>query len=285
MLDHVAIADPTVPTEERDAAAARLQTDRQFRLLTRALSVADLTGAKSFPAAANAAQLRPSLAAWLNSPYVTQPSEDAAKALFRGRHISDAWTALPVAFLDPAAGDDVRTATTTVFAGTDVPWHLSALAVDMSRPRRDWSTDEGKETENALAASVDVTLEKAMLADLAAAAPAAVSTFSAAEQAVGTAWTTGADLILCSGADAPKIRRQYAAEDLFEDDRPVIMPTAGATTGTALVLASTALVAEASAPDWWMVDVPNILGNQVSVNRYGLAKSRVAGAVQKVTVA
>jgi len=131
---------------------------------------------------------------------------------------------------------------------------------------------------------VRVSLEAQLVASLTAAGVAA-ATLEAAECAVGVVWAAGPSLVLVSGEDAPKVRRAYAADFPDPADRPIIRPSAGCATGTALVIAGPGIRTEFGGVRWTVVDSPRVLGRDVLAYGYGRASVRIPGAVQLVTVA
>ncbi len=272
----VAARSHGIPGDVEDAVE-RLALARQAEIMRRAW--ADLTGVTptATPAGAPTTTINP--ATWLNSVYVTRVSG----ALGKGRMVANGWSDVPEAHLDPEMGEDVSAGTQAVMDGDEVPWHVAAIAFNVSRQRIDWALDDGIEVEHLMATSVDTRLEGALLADLAAVAPAAAS-FEAAEAAVGAAWAPGADLIVCAGVDRPAVVRAYALEQLDAADRPTVLSTAGAVPGTALVMASAAVRAEAYALEWLAAVEPRVLGKSVAALRYALAHPRIPGAVQAVTL-
>lgn len=260
---------------DRQQALTRLDLDRQAQALRRAY--ADLGGVQTY-APSTAPSIAPSPARWLNSPYVVP----ATGGLDRGRLIASGWSTVPAAHLDPAPGDDVSATVQSLLDGDEVPWHLAALALNVSRQRLDWAQDDGAETEQLMTASVETALETAMLADLVNGAAAAAS-FTAAEAAVG-ATGYAADLVIANPADVGTVRRAYAAELSDASTWPTMLATIGAPAGTAVVMASPLVRAEASALDWLVADEPGVLGKSLAALRYGLAAPRVAAAVATVPV-
>jgi hypothetical protein len=210
--------------------------------------------------------------------FLDEYAVDATAPLGPGRWLADAWTGIPPAVIDPAPGDEVGAATGATLPGGKVDWHVAALAVDVSEQVADWSVGGTRETENMLRMSVDTGLEETILADLTAGAPSAASV-AAALSAV--TWPTGADLVLVAGTDAPRVNADFAAAGQWPT--PVrVLATAGATPGTAVVLASGGVHVEASDVEWLTQTKPALLGQDVAALRYGLGNVRMTGAVVTV---
>jgi hypothetical protein len=132
--------------------------------------------------------------------------------------------------------------------------------------------------ENMLQMSVDAGLEEVIITDLTAGAPTAANV-SAALAAV--TWPTGADLVLVAAADAPGVNEDFAAAGQWPT--PVrVLATAGATPGTAVVLASGGVIVEASDVEWLTAVKPSLVGQDVAALRYGLGRPRMAGSVVTV---
>lgn len=278
LRDVATVLNPRSTTTDRDEAATRLDLHQQRQTLVR--QWADVREALGAADPVPAAPL-PNPCAWLNNAaYVARPTAPVG----RGRLMSTAWANLPAAFVDSPPGTDVSATSQAILAGDVRPWRSAGLAINASMQELAWSIDDGAEVEALIEAAVDLALERALLDDVAADAPTAAS-FAAAEESVGAAWTAGADLIVCAGQDRPKIIRAYAAEGIQPADRPTILATGGATAGTAVVMASGAVRAEATDRDELGVDEPGIMGRGLAVLRLGLAAVRVPGAVQLVEVA
>lgn len=191
-------------------------------------------------------------------------------------------TGIPDATLNPSFNNPIEGATLDL-TGDPLPWVLVGFGANVSRQRIDWAADKGAEAERIYRAAVDKGLERALLDNLAANAPTAAS-FEAAEIAAG-ATDYAADLVVVHPSDAPKVRRAYAtAFDGSDTLPPTILPTAGARTGTALVLAAPAVYLAASRVEWAATDRPREFGQDVVALRWGRAQVRIPGAVQKVAV-
>lgn len=201
--------------------------------------------------------------------------------MFAKTNAPGAWTSIPAVSLDPAAGDPI-TRVEGLTNTTALGWHTSAGVMFASMQSVDF-LDIGPELDRLVALAVDVTLEKALIADLATAAAAAAS-FNAAEVAVGVTGV-GADMIVCHPADRPKVIATYSTANVHPSDRPQIVPAAGSTIGTALVMGTPAVyMAVTDAPKVDAIEVANF-GVDLGYARAGQVRVRLAGAVQKVTVA
>ncbi|MBB1495893.1 hypothetical protein J4N02_08340 [Propioniciclava sp. MC1595] len=263
-------------TELDGAVAERLLRAEQFDRLTHATrAAANLTGLRPGSIAPTVEFVTP--ARWLAAyalPAAGLGPIDTIPAWGNG---------IPAATLNPGFDNPITGADLDV-AGDPLPWSLVGFGVNTSRQRFDWAADKGAESERLFLAAVHKGLEKALLDALAAAAPAAAS-FEAAEVAAG-ATDYAADLVVVNPQDAPKVTRAYAtAFDGSDTLPPRILPTAGATKGTALVMASPAVYAVASRVEWVSATRPREWGVDVAALMWGRARVRIPGAVQKVVVA
>lgn len=214
----------------------------------------------------------------LNGPLAV-PAENGAQ--YGDVIAAPMWPTIPAATVDGAPGDPIARVE-GVLTGAPIGWHSAAAVIPGSGQSIDW-TAAGPELDRLLGLVVDVALEQTIVADLETAAVAAAS-FSAAEIAAGA---TGleADTIVCHPADKPKIIRAYATEGIDPDDRPAIIPTAGATVGTALVLAAGAV--RLLVTDGVHLDAlePKAFGIDIAAARWAQVSVRLAGAVQSVSIA
>lgn len=258
----------------RDAAADRLAQYAQSRQLlaqVRAATWADLSGAQQTGVTANAL---PDPARFLAQVGV-RAAFDQAKD-----YLSAPLGGLPEAVLDPPRGTELDQVSISL-DGEATGFHTAALLVNESA-QLDWIPAEANRLEQLFRSRVNVRLETAILADLAAGAPAA-ATLADAEAAIGALWDIP-DLIVCHPADRPSLVRAYAAERIEPADRPALLPSAGAPAGTAYVLASTGVVVEVSEPLDMVATEPRQLGNAIAYLRYGRGRVRLPGVVQAVTV-
>lgn len=276
--DHMLVNDIVAKSSpEALAARERLDQDAQQRTISRQLRAwADLGPILDATPTVASVGPQPQAARFLEL-VAHQPTEKLGPAT----EVPDVWSYTP----ETPAPTDPRDVPFGLFEieGTRKPWLVAKLGLNASRQVIDWPAG-AFDAEAALTYFVGIDLETQILNELATGAPTAVS-FEAAEIAVGTAWVTGADLILCHGADRPKIVRSYADEGIDPTDRPTILATGGATPGTALVIAAGAVWVEASDIDFMAADEPKIFGKSIAAFRYGRGHLRKAGAIQKVTVA
>lgn len=213
-------------------------------------------------------------------PLIDLVATSATAGLGPVNDIPGPWADLPEAAIDSAEILDVVPSITN---SAKLPMTMSRWG---SRVSRQFIDQPGftAELELVTAHVVNIGLEQALTGALALDAVAAAD-LEAAEAAVGAVWAPGADLVLCAGADLPKVRRLYATANLAPADRPAIMGTFGLDAGTALVLARNGIVAETTTLQWAITEAPSVLGRDVFAYRYGRAYVRMAGAVQSVTIA
>lgn len=259
------------------AAAERIALDathRDLALLSRDFT--DTTNGVMLPAALG--DLAGRACVLLNGPLALPalPGAQYAKTVR-----APMWTTIPAASLDPVPGAPVNEVE-GLLDGVPLDWHSSSAVIPASLQFVDWAA-VGPELDRMLGLVVDLTLEKAVIADLTTAAVAAAN-FSAAEVAVGGSGLA-ADTIVCSPADKPKIVRAYATEGVDPADRPAIIATAGATTGTALVLAAAGVRLQVTDGTQISAMEPHTMGIDIAVGRWAQVSVRLAGAVQSVTVA
>ncbi len=192
------------------------------------------------------------------------------------------WTDVPEAVIGWDGA--IPTTDTPSLPVVNVPFTVARFATNQSLQALDHSPTFAREQEALWGHIVKAGLERELVGVLATAATAADS-WTAAEVAIGAVWSGGADVVLCAGADLPKVRRAYAADFPNPVDRPTIHGTLGLPAGTALVLAYAGIAAEATPLQWLMATAPAHLGREISVYLQGRVLIRLPGAVQKVTVA
>lgn len=168
--------------------------------------------------------------------------------------------------------------------GDDIEWVHIGILREISRQLLDWP-EAMKETELVFELAVLKLMETRLIAALIADATAAPD-FKAAEAAVGLQWPagTGADLVLTSSADLPKVRRLYAAENLDAALRPRILATAGVPVGSSLVMVSSAVNVKRSEILMYAEKAPSSLRVNVALDMWGAVSLRQRGTVAVVDV-
>lgn len=217
----------------------------------------------------------PSVTPFLDA--VGVPVEEGSGRAFT---VSTGWAPFPAAAIDPPELAPVFGGTADL-GGTDLPWHTSAWAVDVSEQLLGWTVEGAREVEWLIEQVVNLGLESVLLADLLAGATPAAD-FGAAEAVVGGVWPTGADLIVVGGADGLAVRREYAAAFPGVDPGPSVIVTGGMPAGKALVTARAVLAVYAQPLVWLAAVRPGELGLDMAGMRYGVAGVHAAGAVASV---
>lgn len=269
-------------SEEGRAAADRLMTGRELAGVRAQARAAGL-GVKALgeKVVAPLSTDSPALAAWLDGFAAPPVGSSAVKAV-----VPMSWSGLPDAVIDPGASNPADGGLdAATLAGDEQDYTLVGWSTSRSAQVTSWVPGAQEELDRFGSAVVSIGLEAELIRRLAADAPAAAD-LEAAEVAVGAAWPTGADLVLCNAADRPKIVRAYAAAGLLAGDRPQVLATGGVReAGTAYVMASSGVYLEASTTEVYSEVDPGHLGTQIGWLRFGLASARAAGVVQKVEVA
>lgn len=261
----------------RAEAVERLDLARQSTELRQQMRALEIPQLHSAPVATHAMPATLSGARWLDTYALPATGELGPSSI-----LPEPWSNLPDAVI--GAQTPIPDTLGPLLGGTPSPWTVSKWGFTASLQLLDWTVDEAAEVERMTAMVVDRGLERELLRQVTAGAPVAAS-LQAAEVAVGQVWTPGADVILCAGTDRPKLVREYAADGIDPADRPALIPTAGATEGTAVMMATAAVYAEASGLLWMVADRPKDMSRDMVAYRYGKARRRLNGAVQLVTVA
>lgn len=258
-----------------DDAAERLALADQYEATRNQLrAMPNLAGLFTHPTSTAGPTPIPSTTPWLDN-FASPASHIGPPTL-----MPEPWSAIPQAAIDEdpqAPGEPLAT------EGDPLGWHTSRWMINEAAQVVDWTVQGAADLERVVALIVNQGLERVLMADLIAGAPTQAG-FEEAESAVGDVWPAGPDLILCSGHDLPRVRREYAGQHLDPSERPRIVATAGATTGTAVVLARGGVLLEATELRWMIVVEPKVLGREVMAYRYGRARRRITGAVQLVPV-
>ncbi|MFX4272966.1 hypothetical protein ACQBAR_07265 [Propionibacteriaceae bacterium Y1685] len=274
--DMLTLAGKMTRGRDRDAAAERISMHQQHaELAAQVRAWATLDGLHHPTSVAPTAGPQQS-AAWLNT--YAQPTTAALGPAATIPTLSDN---LPEATIDPSPSNPVVSNGELTGDGDPLTWRTAAYGVNESLQVLDWADGGANELDQLITMIVDVGLERQLLADLTAGLTPAAD-LDAAEAAAGTAWGGGADVIVVHATDAGRVYGHYGAAGRHTGERPTIVTTAGATPGTAVVLAMPAIRLEAAPLEWLIQDRPRELGRDAVAIRYGRARARIAGAVQTV---
>jgi hypothetical protein len=191
------------------------------------------------------------------------------------------WTSLPAGVLDPVEKTSIGGAHGQL--GTiPTPWHLAGYMLNIARQVLDWSEDGRRRIEDFMGAVVNVTLEKALIADLLVDAGTPAADLDTAEATAGGAWGTAVDTLVVNPTDWPAVRRSYGGPQYVPF--PTVCVTGSITAGTALLFPRSAVCLLVNDLTYGSAIEPAYLGDAIYFSREGLATSLRPDAVAAATI-
>ncbi|KAA1423304.1 hypothetical protein FE697_006695 [Mumia zhuanghuii] len=267
--DLIRDASKRTTNDDREAARERLALDRQLTVLRRDVAWVDATGVMPYR------QHAPAVAS-TTSPLLDRLATPVPAPMgTRGEHMPRGWDNIPDAIIDPPPGELDENGRARI-DGRDVGWVPVLYGLDVSLMVDDFTEPGARIMEILLTTIVNTGLERELLRRLTTGLTP--GTADEAEASIGTAWPTGADVLVVNPADMPKLRAAYSPLAVpFE-----VIRTAGAPAGTGVLLASTAVTVLASDMEWMTAVRPAEFGTDIAALRYGLSASLVTGAVSTI---